>query len=111
LHAGGRRFESARLHHTFSLVRAAFLFPGGKMVKGHSALDRRARDALRLSAGASTSLMYFVLHPHGLNMIGRWVGLSYDGDIVTGWAAMARDEQEAADLIGQLKQQAAQLPV
>jgi hypothetical protein len=39
-------------------------------------------------------------------MTGRWVGLSFDGDIVTGWGAMARAEQEAAELIDQLKHQA-----
>jgi hypothetical protein len=40
--------------------------------------------------------MYFVLHPHGLNMSGRWVGLGYDGRIMTGFASMGqtRDESE-----------------
>ena len=33
----------------------------------------------------SKGTMYFVLHPHGQQMTGRWVGLSYDGNIVTGW--------------------------
>jgi hypothetical protein len=27
---------------------------------------------------------YFVLHPHGLRISGRWVGLGYDGRIMTG---------------------------
>jgi hypothetical protein len=27
----------------------------------------------------SKGTMYFVLHPHGLNMSGRWTGLGYDG--------------------------------
>jgi hypothetical protein len=36
--------------------------------------------------------MYFVMHPHGINATGRWVGLSYDGNIVTGWSSMARTE-------------------
>ena len=35
----------------------------------------------------SKGTMYFVLHPHGISMTGRWVGLSYDGKIVTGWGA------------------------
>ena len=30
----------------------------------------------------SKGTMYFVLHPHGLNMSGRWVGLGYDGRII-----------------------------
>ena len=39
--------------------------------------------------------MYFVLHTHGQWMTGRWVGQSYDGEIVTGWGAMAKSENEA----------------
>jgi hypothetical protein len=39
--------------------------------------------------------MYFVMHPHGINMTGRWVGLSYDGAIVTGSSSMAKTENEA----------------
>jgi transcriptional regulator with XRE-family HTH domain len=46
----------------------------------------------------SKGTMYFVLHPHGLNMTGRWVGLGYDDRIMTGWAAFGqtREETEAA---------------
>jgi transcriptional regulator with XRE-family HTH domain len=51
----------------------------------------------------SKGTMYFVLHPHGQQMAGRWVGLSYDGKIVTGWGSMARDEQEARNVIDELK--------
>ena len=52
----------------------------------------------------SKGTMYFVLHPHGLRMEGRWVGLSYDGKIVTGWGGMARSEDEARAIIEQLKE-------
>jgi transcriptional regulator with XRE-family HTH domain len=51
----------------------------------------------------SKGTMYFVLHPHGINMSGRWAGLSYDGSIVTGWGAMGRTEEEARDIIATLK--------
>ena len=51
----------------------------------------------------SKGTMYFVLHPHGINMSGRWVGLSYDGTIVSGWSAMAHNEDEAQGLIAKLK--------
>jgi hypothetical protein len=47
--------------------------------------------------------MYFVLHAHGLQMTGRWVGLSYDGEIVTGFGAMGKSESEARDLIQKQK--------
>lgn len=53
----------------------------------------------------SKGTMYFVMHPHGVNMTGRWVGLSYDGNIVTGWAGMAKTEDEARDLVLKLKGQ------
>ncbi len=51
----------------------------------------------------SKGTMYFVIHPHGQRLIGRWVGLSYDGEIVTGYGAMAKSEDEAVDLIRKQK--------
>jgi hypothetical protein len=33
----------------------------------------------------SGGTMYLALHQHGMRMVGRWVGLSYDGPVVTGW--------------------------
>jgi hypothetical protein len=51
--------------------------------------------------------MYFVVHPHGQQMVGRWVGLSYDGKVITGWAAMTHDEDQARGLVGQLRDGAA----
>ena len=50
----------------------------------------------------SKGSMYFVLHPHGLNMSGRWVGLGYDGRIMTGWAAMGQTQEEAEDAMQKL---------
>ena len=38
----------------------------------------------------SKGTMYLVLHPHGLNMSGRWVGLGYDDKIMTGWVPWPR---------------------
>ena len=49
--------------------------------------------------------MYFLVHRHGINLTGRWVGLSYDGPITTGWAVMAKDEQEAIALLTTIKQE------
>ena len=51
----------------------------------------------------SKGTMYFTLHPHGQQLTGRWVGMSYDGAIVTGWGAMAHSEPDARALIGHLK--------
>ena len=50
----------------------------------------------------SKGSMYFVLHPHGLTMSGRWVGLGYDGRIMTGWAAMGQTQEEAEDTMHKL---------
>lgn len=51
----------------------------------------------------SKGAMYFVLHQHGINATGRWVGLSYDGPIITGWGALARTGQEVVALMDELK--------
>lgn len=46
--------------------------------------------------------MYFVLHPHGIHMAGRWVGLSNDGKIMTGWGSMAKTREDAEAVIARL---------
>jgi uncharacterized protein involved in tolerance to divalent cations len=33
----------------------------------------------------SKGTIYFALHPHGERSWGRWVGMSYDGRVITGW--------------------------
>jgi hypothetical protein len=48
--------------------------------------------------------MYFALHQHGQKMTGRWVGLSYDGPIITGWGAIARTEEEVLALMDELRE-------
>jgi len=52
----------------------------------------------------SKGTMYFVLHQHGIHMVGRWVGLSYDGPIVTGWGAIARTQEEVVALMNELRE-------
>ena len=51
----------------------------------------------------SKGTMYFTLHQHGVNAVGRWVGLSYDGPIVSGWSALAKSEDEVVALMDKLK--------
>jgi transcriptional regulator with XRE-family HTH domain len=53
----------------------------------------------------SKGTLYFVLHPHGQRLDGRWVGMSHDGKIVTGFGGMARTEDEARDTITKLREQ------
>jgi hypothetical protein len=47
--------------------------------------------------------MFLIMHPHSIHMTGRWVGLGYDDQIMTGWATMgksrAESEQAMTDLI------------
>jgi hypothetical protein len=43
--------------------------------------------------------------PHGISATGRWVGLSYGGNNVTGWSSMARTEADARELVDELKEQ------
>ena len=50
-------------------------------------------------ATRSKGTMYFVIHTQGLQMVGRWVGLSYDGKVVSGYAAIAREEDQARELV------------
>jgi transcriptional regulator with XRE-family HTH domain len=52
----------------------------------------------------SKGTLYFVLHPQGLNMSGRWVGLGYDGRIMTGWASMGQTREESEDTMARLMQ-------
>ncbi|MFJ9548896.1 helix-turn-helix transcriptional regulator [Streptomyces erythrochromogenes] len=52
----------------------------------------------------SKGTLYFVLHPHGISMSGRWVGLGYDGKIMTGWGTAARSKDEALELNAKLQE-------
>jgi hypothetical protein len=51
----------------------------------------------------SKGTLYFALHQHGINATGRWVGLSYDGPIVTGWATLARTEEDVLAAMDSLR--------
>jgi hypothetical protein len=50
----------------------------------------------------SKGTMYFVVHPHGLTMARRWVGLGYDDQIMTGFASMAHSHEESEGAMTQL---------
>lgn len=53
----------------------------------------------------SKGTMYFVLHPHGITMAGRWVGLGYDDKIMTGLGSMAKTPEDAEAMIARLNQE------
>ena len=50
----------------------------------------------------SKGTMYLALHQHGEHAWGRWVGMSYDGLVVTGWGAIARTQELAHKLVQDL---------
>ena len=58
----------------------------------------RSTDAAVRSKGA----LYLALHPHGTHAWGRRVGMSYDGEVITGWGAIARTEEDAAKVVQDL---------
>jgi hypothetical protein len=58
----------------------------------------RSTDAAVRSKGA----LYLALHPHGTHAWGRWVGMSYDGAVITGWGAIARTADEAHKVVQDL---------
>lgn len=51
----------------------------------------------------SRGTMYFVLHPQGNLLEGRWTGTSYDGPLISGWSAIAFTQEEAATVVGRMK--------
>jgi transcriptional regulator with XRE-family HTH domain len=55
----------------------------------------------------SKGTVYFALHPHGIHMTGRWVGMSYDGPLISGWGVIARTEDEVIALMDELRQEGA----
>jgi transcriptional regulator with XRE-family HTH domain len=50
----------------------------------------------------SKGTMFFVLHAQGEHAHGRWVGLSYDGPVVSGYATLARDQEQAKAVMNRL---------
>src|SRR3954453_11307046 len=50
----------------------------------------------------SKGTMYFVLHAQGDYAHGRWVGLSYDGPVITGYATLARSQDQAKAVMDRL---------
>src|SRR3954471_7433839 len=54
----------------------------------------------------SKGTMFFILHAQGDFAEGRWVGLSYDGPIISGYATLARTQAEAQDIMQRLLDEA-----
>src|SRR3954469_19806910 len=54
----------------------------------------------------SKGTMFFVLHAEGEHAHGRWVGLSYDGPVISGYAALARTQDTAQTVMTRLLDEA-----
>lgn len=50
----------------------------------------------------SKGTMYFVMHPHGIHMTGRWVGLGFDDKIMTGYNTLGKSPDDAQHAMTQL---------
>jgi hypothetical protein len=64
---------------------------------GHEALIGwyRSTDA----AAPSKDTPPLALHQHGTHAWGRWVGMRYDGPVISGWGAIARTEDQAHPVV------------
>lgn len=90
------------LDRGLSVAKGGYLWTGQLQVWDHEILMGwyAAADGATRSKGT----MYFDLRPHGQEMTGRWVGLSYDSTVETGWGALARTKPVAKTLIDNLRQ-------
>jgi transcriptional regulator with XRE-family HTH domain len=112
--------QEVRFRQEASLIRVETLTRGIDVEEGgyHWSGELRLWDnevlmgwyAARDGGTRSKGTLYFHLHPHGLRMTGRWVGLSYDGEIVTGYGAVAKSETEVRELITIQKEAGTRVP-
>jgi transcriptional regulator with XRE-family HTH domain len=99
--------QQADLLTVAAVTRGTSLDDGGYMWEGEMRLwDNEILMGWYVAnegAVRSKGTMFFTLHQHGARMTGRWVGLSYDGPIVTGWGSIARTKAEAVALMDELR--------
>jgi transcriptional regulator with XRE-family HTH domain len=100
LSQSGSTIQMEALERSSENPRGGYLWRGemrlwdGQVLMGYyAAADGNVR---------SKGTVFFVLHPQGEYAEGRWVGLSYDGPIVTGYAALARNRDEANAVISRV---------
>jgi transcriptional regulator with XRE-family HTH domain len=100
LHQHGSTIQIEALERSSENERGGYLWRGelrlwdGQVLMGHyAAADGNVR---------SKGTMFFMLHPQGEYAEGRWVGLSDDGPIVSGHAALARTRDDAQAVMHRL---------
>lgn len=52
---------------------------------------------------ASKGSLYFGLRTHGDEALGIWTGTSHDGDLLSGWGALGKSEEQVVRLVDELK--------
>jgi transcriptional regulator with XRE-family HTH domain len=52
----------------------------------------------------SKGTLFFGLHTHGDEARGIWTGISHDGDLLSGWGALGKGEEEVITIVNQLKE-------
>ena len=100
----GRTIQIRALERSEENVRGGYVWSGELRIWDNHVLMGwyMAEDPNVRSKGT----FFFVLHAQGNLLEGRWTGTSYDGPIVTGWAGIARTQEDAAGAIEQLKAKA-----
>ena len=112
--------QELNLHHhrdtvaVHALTRGVAVAEGGYLWTGELRMwDHEILMGWYAAADGATrskGTLYFVLHPHGQQMTGRWVGLSYDSNLATGWAALARTRTDARTVLDHLRDPATVAP-
>lgn len=52
---------------------------------------------------SSKGSLFFVLQTHGDEAHGIWTGISHDGDLLSGWGALGKSEDQVVELVRKLK--------
>jgi transcriptional regulator with XRE-family HTH domain len=104
LHQHGSTIQIEALERSSENERGGYLWRGelrlwdGQILMGYyAAADGNVR---------SKGTMYLVLHAHGEHAHGRWVGLSYDGPVISGYATLAPTQDDAQAAMTRILEQA-----
>ena len=104
LHQHGSTIQIEALERSAENERGGYLWRGelrlwdAQILMGYyAAADSNVR---------SKGTIYLVLHAQGEHAHGRWVGLSYDGPVISGYATLARTQDAAQAVMNRLLEQA-----
>lgn len=100
IHQRGELLQLDSVHRAIPVEEGGYRWRGELRLWDNEALMGwyRSTDGAVRSKGT----MYLALHPHGTYAWGRWVGMSYDGIVISGWGAMARTDDQAHQTVQDL---------